>query len=93
MYIFNYYVNVVYWDYYSFGGIAIFILFKTGKLITFVKDEKKYFYLLFSFTFQLFFLLYCFSGNPLYDIQCYAVYFICLGVTLNLRRESMKREQ
>lgn len=69
-----------------FISIAIYAISKTGKLITFMQDEKKYFYLLFSFAFQLFFLLYCFSGNPLYDIQCYGVYFICIGVTLNCKR-------
>lgn len=30
---------------------------------------------------QLFFLIYCFSGNPLYDPQCYIPYFIsCVSV-------------
>lgn len=37
----------------------------------------------FSFAFQTFFLLYCFSGNPLYDAQCYIIYFICIGIYLN----------
>lgn len=37
---------------------------------------------IFSYVFQVFFLLYCFSGNPLYDIQCYAIYFFTLGITL-----------
>ena len=30
---------------------------------------------------QIFFLVYCFSGNPLYDPQCYIPYFMsCVGV-------------
>ena len=30
---------------------------------------------------QIFFLVYCFSGNPLYDPQCYVPYFIsCVTV-------------
>ena len=42
-------------------------------------------YLKFSFAFQTFFLLYCFSGNPLYDAQCFILYFICIGIYLNCK--------
>lgn len=36
----------------------------------------------FSFTYLLFFLLYGISGNPLYDAQCYSIYFMLYGITL-----------
>lgn len=36
----------------------------------------------FSLVYQIFFLLYCMTGNPLYDLFCYIPYFMCCGVTL-----------
>ncbi|MBP3635035.1 MAG: O-antigen ligase family protein [Bacilli bacterium] len=36
----------------------------------------------FCFVYQLFFLLYCFTGNPLYDSQCYVIYFMTIGFIL-----------
>lgn len=42
----------------------------------------------FSFCYQIFFLLYCFTGNPLYDHYCYVVYFIVIGYTLYIRFRS-----
>lgn len=71
-----------------FISIAIYIFWRTWKNVKELeKDLTKdmYFYALFSFGFQIFFLLYCFTGNPLYDIQCYAVYFIVVGVTLQYK--------
>lgn len=35
----------------------------------------------FVFSYQLFFILYCFTGNPLYDPMCYVIYFIAIGLT------------
>ena len=37
---------------------------------------------LFLLGYNIFFVLYCFSGNPLYDIQCYALFFILIGVLI-----------
>lgn len=39
----------------------------------------------FAFAYQVFFLLYGITGNPLYDHQCYVVYFIVIGYTLYYR--------
>lgn len=36
----------------------------------------------FSICFQIFFLLYCLSGNALYDVQCYLIYFISIGIAI-----------
>lgn len=46
-----------------------------------VSNERKILY--FSFAYQIFFLLYCLTGNPLYDAQCYVIYFTCIGCTLS----------
>ena len=64
-----------------FVWLAIKILLDNSKLIN--KINRNNGLLLFSFAYQIYFLLYCFSGNPLYDIQAYAVYFICIGIVLN----------
>ena len=40
---------------------------------------------IFCFGYQIFFLLYCLSGNPLYDVQCYSIYFIISGLILSKR--------
>lgn len=46
----------------------------------------------FSFAYQLFFLLYCLTGNPLYDHQCYVVYFIVMGFAIYYRMRSKEKE-
>lgn len=62
-------------------GLMILIALKTFKKVR--KTEEKYRDIItFSFGYQAFFLLYCFSGNPLYDAQCYVIYFICIGIYL-----------
>lgn len=66
-----------------FVCLAIGNLKKSWESIKRVTDRVDYSNMLFSFGFQIFFLMYCFSGNPLYDIQCYSVYFIAIGVMLN----------
>ena len=52
-------------------------------------NENKIF-LKFSFLYQLFFLFYCITGNPLYDPQCFVIYFITLGYTSTLKIEDRK---
>ncbi|MBO5143534.1 MAG: O-antigen ligase family protein [Clostridia bacterium] len=73
--------------------IAVRFLLKTINAIKIktnvqLKDEC----LLFTLAFQIFFLLYCFSGNPLYDIQCYSIYFICLGKVLSYQYELLLKK-
>ena len=46
-----------------------------------------------TFGYQIFFLLYCFSGNALYDPQCYVLYFICIGITLSVYIIPNKQEE
>ena len=43
---------------------------------------------------QVFFLVYCMSGNPLYDLQCYVPYFLACSVTFALatRSQNMSTE-
>ena len=69
-----------------FVYIAISILKKSWGIIRDVVARENYSNMLFSFGFQIFFLMYCFSGNPLYDIQCYAVYFMVIGLVLSQLR-------
>lgn len=61
--------------------LATIMLYKTFRLLL-LKNSTFEQPLLFSFCYQIFFVLYCFSGNPLYDIQCYSIYFMCFGITL-----------
>lgn len=64
-------------------GIVFWIFDKTVQLINYHKKSKTLLpQLLFSAGFQLFFIIYCLCGNPLYDAQCYVVYFISIGIAL-----------
>ena len=62
--------------------IMITSFVETIKSISQVNDSFNELQLYFSLGYQTFFILYCFSGNPLYDIQCYAIYFICIGISI-----------
>lgn len=62
-------------------GLMLLIAFKTFKRVREIKEKYRDI-IIFSFGYQVFFLLYCFSGNPLYDAQCYVIYFICIGIYL-----------
>lgn len=70
----------------GFIGLVYFIYIASNtalkSLKILLKNKKNdNFYMAFSFGFQVFFLLYCLSGNPLYDIQCYFIYFLCIGLS------------
>lgn len=43
-------------------------------------DPKCDMYMKVALVYQTFFILYGFTGNPLYDLQCYVPYFICTAV-------------
>ena len=62
----------------------IFSYYKTIKVFLINKelDSKANFYLIFSLCFQTFFLLYCFSGNPLYVRDMFLPYFMMVYVIL-----------
>ena len=83
-------------------GIIGFILFMTAILGTFavsIKDLRKTIfndnndkykickpYLAFSVALQLLFVLYCFTGNPLYDPQNFIIYFLSIAIAYNVHR-------
>ena len=46
-------------------------------------------YLAGSIALQLFFILYCVTGNPLYDMQTYIPYLLSCGVYLTVRRDAI----
>lgn len=80
-------------------GIIGFLFIVSIMIITFIKNIKllkqkenkhekiKKLILYFSLGYQLFFLLYGLTGNPLYDPQCYVVYFIVLSFIYTLHLE------
>ena len=79
-------------------GVVGFILFistmvytyiLTWKLLVCQKRETEsacYLQIMFSLGYQTFFLLYCFTGNPLYDIQCLFPYLISCAFTYKYYR-------
>lgn len=74
-------------------GIVFWIFDKAVQLINYHKNSKTLLpQLLFSAGFQLFFIIYCLCGNPLYDAQCYVVYFISVGITLTYWLLNNKKE-
>jgi len=46
------------------------------------REGNSYLPILFSFGYQTFFLFYCLTGNPLYDIQCLFPYLVCYAISL-----------
>lgn len=82
-------------------GLGIFLvvsgatLFRSIKLLRFFhtnglrKEEE---YLSTSVVFQVFFLLYCITGNPLYDSMVYMPYFIFCSLSYSFHHE-LKRKQ
>lgn len=82
-------------------GVFGFVIFMLWFIIIFVltiRNYKKinYYYppeyiqanyqLKFSLGFQVFFLMYSLTGNPLYDEEMYIPYFICCAITLYYSR-------
>lgn len=45
---------------------------------------------IFSFCYQIYFLLYCLTGNPLFDIYCYGPYFVGTIISISLYKEYVK---
>lgn len=69
------------------GIVGLLIFIYLALLVVFInlknlKNNPNNSLVLFCICYQIFFLLYCLSGNPLYDIQCYSIYFICIGINL-----------
>lgn len=86
-------------------GLAIFVVSAMATLVVSMRRAHFHrttgafgesFCLWACFGIQIFFLIYCFSGNPLYDPQCYIPYFIsCVAVfaicSLDAKRNNEKR--
>lgn len=70
-------------------GIMVLVFFRTYKLIRTLKNTNIAISL--SFGYQCFFLLYSFSGNPLYDPQCYVMYFVSIGTFIITYMLEMKK--
>ena len=75
-------------------GICIFFAFIFSSVLSvFIKFEKKYFLanneeklrLVFSSFIQLFFIMYCITGNPLNDLNIFGVYFFAICMVQNKR--------
>lgn len=97
----NYHVHNVYLQLLCETGTVGFAVYMTWFISIFVLTIKNYrrlnhhkpdfykkanFHLKFSLGFQVFFFLYCFTANPLYDEETYLVYFICSSITLYYNR-------
>lgn len=67
-------------------GLVGFIIFSSIMLLSLFKSsilsKKDIETGTFIFSYQLFFLLYCFTGNPLYDPMSYVIYFALIGLTI-----------
>lgn len=72
-------------------GLMALIELKTLLILKKVSVENKI-VIAFSFGYQLFFLLYCFSGNPLYDPQCYVAYFMSIGIFIIVCMKEMRKK-
>lgn len=64
--------------------ITIRLLYKFAKEK--LRDTDRMKYVMFSFAMQTFFLLYCFTGNPIIDRIMYIPYFISCGITYYYHR-------
>lgn len=76
--------NGVFLGTFSIGIIVLYFL-KTLKMYN--KNRIHWYrrYLFMSISFQLFFMLYCFTGNPLYDVQIFFPYIVFSAVPLAIK--------
>lgn len=71
-----------------FISIIIFSLFSTIQLFNNTKNHKSYRYAIgFSLYMQVIFILWGFTGNPLYDLYALLVYFISLAIITTVKKE------
>jgi O-antigen ligase len=73
-------------------GFILVISLLAGTLIRSIRFQKSFYidakkiserenkYLVFSIAYQIFFLCYCITGNPLYDAMAYIPYFFSCGI-------------
>lgn len=55
-------------------------------------DIRKQTILLFSLIYQAYFLMYCMTGNPLYDAYVYMPYFMACSIAISFRKRDLKDE-
>ena len=67
----------------------LWLSIKSYRRINFYKTsefESANFHLKFAIGYQVFFLLYCMTGNPLYTEEMFIPYFICCSIALYYNR-------
>lgn len=83
-------------------GMLLFLLPAIATLVYTIREsdaavsEKPFdcaFCLRSSAALQLFFLIYCLSGNPLYDVQCYLPYFMVCAASFSVGRTKPQRKK
>ena len=78
-------------------GLAFFLILAFKILEKNIKVNKIYMKQsqasIFTLGYVLFFLMYCFSGNPLYDTFCYSIFFASVGITRYLYYERVVGEK
>lgn len=82
-------------------GTVIFVIFfvicliKTVLNINRIIHQKErisiedQFLLMFSLIYQVYFLMYCMTGNPLYDVYIYMPYFMACSISISFRRKDL----
>lgn len=80
--------------------IGIFLLlniFKTFKLCKKTKNhnelKNQYCFLILSIVIQIYFIIYCMTGNPFHDMNIYCIYMIFVTMTISLRKELESNEK
>lgn len=77
--------------------LLILNIFKTLKLIKkakkYNKENNQYSFLILSLVIQIYFVMYCMTGNPFHDMNIYCIYMILVTMTLNLRKELNNSEE
>lgn len=61
-------------------ALTIYIIVRSGREGV-VLPQKCSMFMAFSLCYQTFFLLYCMTGNPLYDLQTVYVYILSIGIS------------
>ena len=75
------------------------VLYRTYKMLVNIRKNQKlvdkknmidYRFLTFSFCYQIFFLMYCMTENPFYDLPCMMPYFFSVGICLYYDKWELK---
>jgi O-antigen ligase len=55
--------------------------------------DDYHYYLSFSLAMQVYFLVYCLSGNPLYDAQVFYPYVVACAISYSIIRNNIKNKR